>query len=464
MDIVIPTGYLNELTNHILGTKDVETHAFLFGAFLETKILIGRLWKTPPQMYDARSPVKVELKQNYIVQALEYARHNKFALIDVHSHPWANSAEFSSIDDKYGLENAAWVKQKSDDGVFPKVPWGMILVAGSKRMTARVYDFKKESFAQARIRTPLDFGLQTEVQPSEMFNRQIKLWGMEGQKRLNNLKVAIIGLGGLGALFCEQLARMGVRQFTLIDGDRVELTNLNRLSGFFLDHVGSKKADICALNIKRIAGINASVRVIHRFLSRRNLPLLQDQDLLIGAVDRDGARLLANEAAIRFLIPYVDIGTGIKADREIVTQMGGQIRFVNPGTAPCLQCYTKGIDPFEAALDLMSKEDIQLRRELGYIEGTLLSPEPSVIPLNGVLASLASQEISKLVTGFHRTFLYISYNGLDNEIKILDKEAELRRQKNCPVCGIGGLLGVGKNTKQAYVLPEEHQELAALNN
>lgn len=459
MEIKIPTGYLDELINHVLETKDVETHAFLFGSFSETKILIGRVWKTPADMYDSRSSVNVELKQDYIIRALEYARHNQFAVIDVHSHPWANSAEFSSIDDRYGLENATWVKRKYEEGVFPRVPWGMVLVAGSKSINARVFDFKRESFTKASIRTPLDFRHKAEVASSEIFNRQIKLWGVEGQRRLSDLNVAIVGLGGLGVLVCEQLARMGIRQFTLIDGDRVESTNLNRLTGFFADHIGSKKADICALNIKRISGTKANVKAIHRFLRRRNLNLLEEQDLFIGAVDREGARLLLNEAAVRFLVPYIDIGTGIKANGENVTQMGGQIRFINPGTGPCLQCYSAGIDPFEAALDLMSREDLQVRRELGYIEGTALSPEPSVIPLNGVLASLASQEISKLVTKFHRTSLYISYSGLDNEIRVLDKAMELRRQKNCPTCGIGGVLGLGKTEKQVYVLPEEQEAI-----
>lgn len=464
MRIIVPNSYISELIDYILSTKDVETHCFLFGGFSKTKITVGRLWKTPYAMYTCRSSVKVELKREYIIKALEYARKNKFALIDVHSHPWMEEVNFSSVDDEYGLKNARWIEQKYKEGVFPKVPWGMMVISGGKRIKARIYDFSTDSFIPADVHTPLDFSQEEDGKISEISDRQIKLWKEEGQRKLAKAKVAIIGVGGLGSLLCEYLARMGVKRFCLIDGDKVESTNLNRLAGFYPEHIGFFKVDIAAMNIRRIVGPDASISIIHDFLKRENLHLLSNCDLLVGAVDREGARLLINEVAVRYLIPYIDIGTGIKVNKDTVIQIGGQIRFINPGTTPCLSCYANGIDPFEAALDLIPQNDIQVRRQLGYIEGTNLSPEPSVVSLNGILASLASQEISKLIIGFHHIFSYISYDGLINKIKLLDEKIDLKPQRNCPVCGVGGLLGLGELEKQTYILVEEQKELQNLLN
>src|SRR5947209_11944604 len=104
MDILIPTTHLKEVTDWVLSRKDIETHAFLFGAFSPTKITTGRLWKTPPEMYEERSAGSVILKEEYVIKALEYARHNNLAIIDVHSHPFSPHAHFSGVDDTYGLE------------------------------------------------------------------------------------------------------------------------------------------------------------------------------------------------------------------------------------------------------------------------------------------------------------------------------------------------------------------------
>lgn len=158
MNIVIPNDYLRDVTTWVLAVKEVETHAFLFGAFSQTQIDIGRIWETPPDMYEERTAASVVLKKEYVIKALEYARHNSFAIIDVHSHPHSSHAHFSHIDDKYGLENARWVKEKAEQNLFPKIPWGMIVIAASEELNARVFDFDANSFIPAMVRTPLHFG------------------------------------------------------------------------------------------------------------------------------------------------------------------------------------------------------------------------------------------------------------------------------------------------------------------
>lgn len=465
MDIVVPKKLLTEARQHVLARQDVETHCFFFGGYLPERILVGRVWKTPDEMYNHRSASRIELKRQYVIEALEYARWNNFAIVDVHSHPWSNRTHFSGTDDEWGLKNAKWVQKKSEEGHFPRVPWAMVVVAKSD-VTAQAYDYVQGQLVPALVRTPTSFtseDISLSPRDDQMYNRQLKLWGIAGQARLGEVRVAIVGLGGLGLLISEQLSRIGIRKFTLIDGDKVEESNLNRLTGFYAEHTGMFKVNVAAMNIRRVAGQKTEVNLLREFLTSETMEVLEGHDLIVGGVDREGPRLLMNEASVRYLIPYLDTGSGIRASEGRVTQMGGQVRSVIPGTTPCLQCYAKGLDPFEAAVDLMTEQDRNLRRTLGYVEGTDLSPEPSVIPLNGIIASLCTQEIAKLITGFHEFHTYVHYDSLKNELQLPIRAIALEPEKSCPICGIGGLLGIGKNEKQTYVTESELKALGRMH-
>lgn len=460
--IVIPSRILEDLCSHLLANRSIETHAFLFGGFSDTVITIGRLWKTAPDMYERRSEVIVDLNREYVIKALEYARQNNFALIDVHSHPWANKAVFSETDDRYGIENAEWVWRKSKEGVFPRIPWGMLLMAGSGDMQARVYAYEARSFVPVIVQTPLEIGKENGeekliVKPL-WYDRQIRVWGEEGQRNLQLVRVAIIGLGGLGVLVALYLSRIGVKRFFLIDGDKVEPSNLSRLIGFFPEDVGRYKVEVVAENIKRLIP-DAEIESIPEYFERKHFAYLKDKvNFLIGTVDREGARLLMNEFSVRHLVPYIDVGSGIHLDsaKKVVQEMGAQIRVVNPGSTPCLSCYSEGINPVEASLDLSPFEDIEVRRALGYVEGTSLSPEPSVIPLNGAIASVAVGIFSNIVTGFSRSFpQYLMFDALNYEIKTF---SNLQPEENCPVCGFGGYLGV-QSGQQVFFTNEEQKRI-----
>ncbi len=293
----------------------------------------------------------------------------------------------------------------------------------------------------------------------DLYDRQIRLWGEEGQKKINKLHVGIVGCGGLGAIIAEELARIGVKNFTLVDGDIVEESNLTRLTGVYRESLNKAKVEALASNIYRINS-KSKVTKIPEMLSHDKTHMLKYCDVLIGCVDSEGARLILNEISIRFLIPYFDVGTGIKVDKNLnVIQMGGQVRFVNPGSTPCLQCYG-GIDPFEASIDLMTKEERGIRESLGYVDGLGTTPEPSIIPLNAILASICVQELVKFVTKFDRVFPYIHYDALNNKIVIPSNEIKnFKPSKVCPVCVIGGYLGLGDLECERFILDEDIRKL-----
>lgn len=135
--------------------------------------------------------------------------------------------------------------------------------------------------------------------------RNVGTIGLEGQVKLLQATVAVVGLGGLGGFITEALARMGVGRLILIDGDAFEEHNFNRqlLSGE--GKLGKAKAEAAQ---QRVAEINAAVEVAAHvaMLTRENLPeLLQEADVVVDALDRLPIRLILQEGVQALGIPMV---------------------------------------------------------------------------------------------------------------------------------------------------------------
>ena len=299
-------------------------------------------------------------------------------------------------------------------------------------------------------------GLPAELQ---VYDRQIRLWGVRGQSRLSKVHVGIVGCGGLGTLVVMQLVRIGVQNFTLIDPDLVDVTNLPRLPIIFQDSVGNYKVHALEEYIHNVNPM-CNVKTVPRNFTKYQFKTLQDCDIVIGCVDSEGARSLLNEFSVRYLVPYFDAGTGVYIDQnQTVQYMGGQVRFINPGTGPCLYCYRGGIRTSEVILDLLTDEQRRERRALGYVDGTDLTPTPSVLPLNMTVASILVTEVSNFVTQFSYPSYYIHYDAVKMQVRDLAREMpkKFRTVRSCPMCGIGGYLGIATSEAQVYVTPEERE-------
>ena len=130
------------------------------------------------------------------------------------------------------------------------------------------------------------------------------------QIRLLNSSVCIVGLGGLGGLVTETLARMGVGRLTLIDGDRFEAHNLNRQLLSRSDGLGKSKARAAA---KRVAAINPGIetKTVPEFLNASNAPkLMADCDLAVDCLDNIQSRLTLAAAARRAGMSMVSAAVG----------------------------------------------------------------------------------------------------------------------------------------------------------
>ncbi len=129
--------------------------------------------------------------------------------------------------------------------------------------------------------------------------------GIEGQKKLLNATVAIVGMGGLGCPAAQSLMSVGVGKLKLIDGDIVELSNLHRQPLYGIHDVGKLKVEIAEQKLKQLHN-TAKIQIIKSYLNEENgLSLLQDANVVIDATDNIQTRQLIDRISKEAHIPMI---------------------------------------------------------------------------------------------------------------------------------------------------------------
>lgn len=164
------------------------------------------------------------------------------------------------------------------------------------------------------------------------YSRQTRLpgFGDEGQRRLERGRVLVVGAGGLGAAALSYLAGAGVGTIGIVDGDRLEASNLHRQVIYAAADVGEWKVDLAA---RRLQALNPSVRVdvIRGTLDAGSIEaVFRDYDLVLECTDDAASKYLCSDAAV---------ATGTPIVFASIYQHEGQLHAWAPGTrAPCLRC------------------------------------------------------------------------------------------------------------------------------
>ncbi|QAA77298.1 MAG: Molybdopterin-synthase adenylyltransferase [Candidatus Bipolaricaulis sibiricus] len=153
--------------------------------------------------------------------------------------------------------------------------------------------------------------------------------GEEGQQRLEEASVLVVGCGALGSHTAEILARAGVGDLILVDRDVVEETNLHRVSLFTPDEVGQPKAHAAAILLRRIAPhATIAAHVVH-FGPREAEELVPSVDLVVDGLDNLSTRYLVNDACVKHGVPWV---------YTAVLSTYGMTMPIVPAGGPCLRC------------------------------------------------------------------------------------------------------------------------------
>ena len=226
--------------------------------------------------------------------------------------------------------------------------------------------------------------------------------GEEGQRRLANASVAIVGVGGLGSPIGLYLAAAGVGRIGLVDDQRVDRSNLNRQVLFGEADIGRAKVEAAA---ERLSAIDPLIRVEPRRLavSPQNVRGIVDAyDLLVDGTDAFEVKFLLNDAAVLAGKPLV---------HGAVLRWGGQVLTVLPDR-PCLRCLFR--EPPEP-------EAVESCEEAGIIGAA-----------TGVVGSVQAEEALKVTLGVGEPLAgrIFQHDGLRGESRI----TTFPRDPSCPVC------------------------------
>jgi molybdopterin/thiamine biosynthesis adenylyltransferase len=268
--------------------------------------------------------------------------------------------------------------------------------------------------------------------PAQRYDRQIRLFGAEGQAKLRKTSVALPGVGGVGGAVTQYLALLGVGHVDPIEPEELDETNRNRfISARHDDPIpGSPKATLAARMIKEI---NPEVRVTEiraGLVSTEAFDAIKHADWVIGSFDHDGPRFILNELCAAYSKPYIDIA----ADIPEPGVYGGRVCISLDGNG-CLYCM--GELDMDAVHRYLSSESE--RKAIDAIYGVnrdaLAEQGPSVSPVNGVVAALAMTEFMAAVTGMRPPARLINYRGHLGTVTVSKDEPKA----NCPYCkGIRG--------------------------
>jgi molybdopterin/thiamine biosynthesis adenylyltransferase/rhodanese-related sulfurtransferase len=227
--------------------------------------------------------------------------------------------------------------------------------------------------------------------------------GLEGQTKLLESKVLLLGAGGLGSPTALYLAAAGVGTLGIVDDDEVDLSNLQRQVIHTTDRIGVAKVDSAEQAVK---AINPDVDVVKykmRLDASNIMEIIDGYDVIVDGVDNFPTRYLLNDATVRLGIPVVSAS---------ILGFDGQLSVFKPHDGPCYRCLYPVPPPAELA------PSCGANGVLGVLPGTM--------------GLLQATEVIKLVTGageplVGRLLLYEALGATFTELKV-------RRDPDCPIC------------------------------
>lgn len=384
------------LRDHLLPGDGNEAAAILICASSPAprrRLIVRQTILVPHDACSVRKPDTVVWPGSYLEDAIDMAEPEGLVIILLHSHP-GGWLDFSHIDDA------------SDTRVLPGLFEAFGRSHGSAIMTpdgairARLYgpDLRCEYVHLVTIcGDDVQYWWNDRIESGVPVGRPLAFTsGMTSE--LSRLSVAIVGVSGTGSIVAEQMARLGFGSVTLVDFDKIETKNLNRILNSTLNDasVGRLKVEMFAEAISSYRGEGVALCAPEPIGNRQAIETVGQCDVIFCCVDSQEGRQFADLIALAFLIPLFDVGVVIPTyENEGTTAIAdvcGRVDYVQPGgsTLGDRRVYTpEGL----RAEYLRSVNPEAFREELadGYIKG-LLDEAPSVITLNMRAASTVANE------------------------------------------------------------------------
>jgi molybdopterin-synthase adenylyltransferase len=382
----------------------------------------------PATAYVERTRKRSGLTAAYVLDAANRARTSGCGLCFVHTHPGDQShPEFSPIDDAGERSLSAYLNARVPGGPH------LALVVSPGGAQARLMG-TDDAVAVVEVGSSVHYANTPHADISlDQFDRQIRAFGRAGQAALQRLTIGIVGLGGTGSATAQQLSHLGVHRFLLVDPDRVELTNLNRLVGAGPEDVGALKVDVSRRALLRTSpGADVETRA-GDVVDAQTAQALLSCDLIFLCTDSHASRAVVGQIAYQFLIPVFDMGISVSIRGGTVAFVTGRVQMLAPGL-PCLVC-VNALDSEQVRRELLFPEQ---RAVDPYITGHH-EPQPAVISLNSTVSALAVTMALGAVTAAPFGARFQVYDGINGTVRNLARAAD----PTCFVCSSSGALAQG---------------------
>lgn len=390
------------------------------------------------------------LTAGFVTQQIVQCRNAGFSYLAVHNHGGKDHVSFSS--DDLASQQRGYPALIDVLGGRPvgALVFAQDAVAGRLWLSAaRQIEIVETRILGPTIRTMYPSLPNAPKRRADHYDRQARLFGDRGQDLLSRLSVAIVGAGGVGSLMMEFLARLGVGKIIVIDPERLDPTNVPRVTGAthwdsmtwlrksgrptWMRRLGERLATPKVRIMKRLARrANSAAQVVTlmaNFVDDEIARRVLDCDFIVLAADSMQARLVFNAIVHAYLIPGVQIGVKIPVDPD-TGDVGSVFSVSRPVTpsAGCLWC--NGL--ISRAELQREAESVAERRAQRYVADSAVQA-PSVITLNAVAASQAANDFLFAVTGL------IEDSSATHYFRSVPRERAVklerpRRDPQCPHC------------------------------
>ena len=426
--LIIRGDFQEELKGYFYPDREdsLERFAVVFLSLSKSRrmrtLVPAKLLLPEDEDYERRSNTGLKIKDEFVHKYWKFCEKNHYFPMTVHSHPFqeGRSNFFSGIDDTSDRRQLEFFGPMLSNGFYVTGVMNRVGILTCRFFEIGFPDRPQRPFDEVfYCDFPLrkEFPAQITKDSSEIkngiYDRQVRAFGKEGQELMGKMRACLAGVGGLGSVLVEILARLGVSDFTLIDHDIAESTNLNRFTGMYQSDVERKMAKVkIARRLIRKINPSAKVRFIEtEVYSPGAVDVMKQADIIFLSTDNVTSRYFVNQFCIQYLVPCISMGSVIEYNKRLekITAILGEVVLMVPGASRekfCLVC-SGAINT--DLLKLENAPDNLTERLRGYIRGDE-EPAPAVRYLNGLVANLAVAEFHNLVCGFKEPEFYQQIN------------------------------------------------------
>lgn len=361
-----------------------------------------------PDCFSVQAPGAVVLDPQVAASVNhEAVRLGYSAVVIIHDHFFARRADFSGADDRgdrldgrnYALGVAPQAKGLlvAASVVIAQEQWAARVLHGTH--PAQTFEPMRIDSVGTHYQCLSPDMADVEARFPEPMRRHEGVIAARTQHLLAQFHVAVVGAGGLGSVVAEALARAGVGHLTLIDHDRVEASNLNRLQGVGPTEVGEFKVAAVAANLARTCPkTRVDVNACEVWHSQATAALAR-ADVVMAGLDNNASRWWLNRFAVQHMLPWFDAGVLITPKPQRV--LHSRHTAIIPGATPCGHC--SPVEFFERGRPqrFMNANTLAAMRSAGYVvgEGRGADAAPSIYPLNLQAAAWAVQNLLDWLDG-----------------------------------------------------------------